>query len=325
MSNAPVTGPPKDNPWDEDDTGGRSAVGAVAGAAGSAFTATAGAVGTASGALSNAIARTPLPWILWILRILNLTNGVLLGVAAFESFFILDGSVTRTFLMVYEACFGLLLVLFELRVGPVARWVKRQFGFMFTFAGRLAFLIFVGAVCFGMLHNRPPSLVMKSDIDSWEYSYSWVLGVGIGTMANALVNSFVVCSHPYFRSDPRAKMTDEEVERYLRNNPEAASRIAAKAGGPAGTPAAAAAKPAVPVRADFGASTAPSASGGYTPPAAMPAPEATPFTGSADGGVSEADVDPFTGSAPAPAPAAGPWSPAADDDDDDSTGDNPFA
>lgn len=54
MSNAPVTGPPKDNPWDEDDTGGRSAVGAVAGAAGSAFTATAGAVGTASGALSNA-------------------------------------------------------------------------------------------------------------------------------------------------------------------------------------------------------------------------------------------------------------------------------
>ena len=276
-------------------------------------------------ARARSIARTPLPWILWTLRILNLGNAVLLGMAAFQSFFIIDGSVTRTFLMVYQALFGLLLALFELRVGSVARWVKRQFGFMFTFSGRLVFLIFVGAVCFGMIHTRPANLVDKTEIENWEYSSSWVLGVGIGTMANALINAFVVCSHPYFRDDPKAAMTDDEVEKYLKAHPDAVNRIAnadAKAAtGPppaaAAPAAAAAAAPAAAPRADFGASGA-----GYTPPVPpRSAPkDAGGFTGSADGGATAAEVDPFSA---APSTVADPWGVGGGDDEDDD--DNPFA
>lgn len=256
-----------------------------------------------------------MPWILWILRFLNIANAVLLGISAFESFFIIDGSATRAFLMIYQALFGVLLLLFELRLGPVARWIKRQFGFMFTFSGRLVFLVFVGAVTFGMIHTRPSDV---TDSTSWQYSSDWVTGVGIATMTNAVINAFVICSHPYFRSDPRSQMTDEEVERYLKEHPEALAKASAK-------PSAAAAS------APVAASSTPdfTSSAGYTPPAPVAAPSPAPdvasgsgFYGSADGGAGADDVDPFSA---APAPAAAPAAAAGDGNPFDDDDDNPFA
>lgn len=290
--------------------------------------------GACNDTFSRSIAATPLPWVLWILRVLNIGNAVLLGISAFESAFIIDGSITRVFLMVYQGVFGLLLLLFELRIGPVARWIKKQFGFMFTFSGRLVFLVFVGAVTFGMIHDRPTNI---EDASSWQYSMDWIIGVGIATLVNALVNAAVICSHPAFRQDPQGRMTEEEAIKYLKEHPEALARVPGPgtAGGtasPASVSAPAPGRASPAPRADFGAS-----SGGYTPPVApaqAPAPNSTAatakgdsgFFGSADGGVDAGDIDPFS-AAPAPSPTTGGGE-AADDGnhfDDDDDDDNPFA
>lgn len=37
--------------------------------------------------------------------------------------------------------FSVIFLAFELRYKAVARWVESQFGFMFTYTGRLSFLI----------------------------------------------------------------------------------------------------------------------------------------------------------------------------------------
>jgi hypothetical protein len=257
--------------------------------------------------MTCSIAKTPFKWVLYLLRVLNIGNAVLLGVSAFFSWFITDGSVTRIFLTIYQMLFGLLVLLFELRVGPVARWIKRQFGFMFTFFGRLVFLVLISAVTFGMLHPRPPSIVGEKAAADWEYSYSWVLGVGIATVVNAVINAFVLCSHPHFKTDPQGKITDEEIKKYLAAHPEAVAKApgGGAAAGDGYTP---------PVTAPA-AGAAPMAS--YAPP---PAPAASSkFYGSADAdaGLDVGDIDPFSepgGStytppvarAPAPTPARAP-------------------
>ena len=63
------------------------------------------------------------------------------------------GSVTRTFLATYIGMFALLLVLFETRVKYTEGAIRRLFGFMFSYGGRTVFLIFLGAICFGMLSD----------------------------------------------------------------------------------------------------------------------------------------------------------------------------
>jgi len=64
------------------------------------------------------------------------------------------GSVTRTFLATYIGMFALLLVLFETRVKYTEGAIRRLFGFMFSYGGRTVFLIFLGAICFGMLSDK---------------------------------------------------------------------------------------------------------------------------------------------------------------------------
>ncbi len=73
--------------------------------------------------------------------------------------------------------------------------------------------------------------------------YSWCAGVGVATLANALFNCFIICSHPGFQKangalaeegaggassggaaggDP-SKLTDEQVRAYLEAHPELAA------------------------------------------------------------------------------------------------------
>jgi len=57
----------------------------------------------------------------------------------------------QTFLTVYMGCFAFLLFFFETRFACTETLIRRNFGFMFTYMGRTIFLIFLSAVCFGML------------------------------------------------------------------------------------------------------------------------------------------------------------------------------
>ncbi len=77
-----------------------------------------------------------------MLRVLNLANAVLLGAASYFAFGLLQsGEVTRTFLATYIGLFGILLLLFETRFQYTEPFIRRNFGFLFTYSGRTVFLI----------------------------------------------------------------------------------------------------------------------------------------------------------------------------------------
>ena len=79
--------------------------------------------------------------------------------------------------------------------------IRRNFGFMFTYMGRAIFLIFVSAVCFGMLNTDQSGT-------PW---YSWAAGAGAGTLINAFINCIVICSHPGFKE--LSKAADAELNK----------------------------------------------------------------------------------------------------------------
>jgi hypothetical protein len=83
-----------------------------------------------------------------MLRVVNIGNAALLGFACAEAFNIVttlasDGQVviTRAFLATYIGIFAAMLALFETRVKYTAGFIRRNFGFLFTYTGRACFLI----------------------------------------------------------------------------------------------------------------------------------------------------------------------------------------
>lgn len=188
------------------------------------------------GILGICIKNLPAQTVSILLRVFNLTNAVLLGVTCYFAYQIAN-SITRAFLATYIGLFALILFLFETRVRWSAQIIRRNFGFLFTYTGRTFFIIFLGAVCFGMLDSDKKST----------NGYKWCLGVGIATMANAIFNCFIICNHPQFQdlnkanmaknetagNDP-SKMTEAQIKAYLNAHPEVA---AAALGHDKGSPA----------------------------------------------------------------------------------------
>ena len=117
--------------------------------------------------------RTNKDVLLKIMRSVNILNGLLLVLACVFAFTIIAGSVTRFFLAIYIGCvalspvpalrhcsgpppacttlysgslctcsvFSLMLLAFELRIKKGEVFMKRWFGFMFTYSGRTGFLM----------------------------------------------------------------------------------------------------------------------------------------------------------------------------------------
>lgn len=77
-----------------------------------------------------------------MLRVINIANAVLLGFACFYAYSLVGPTdVTRAFLATYIGIFGTLLLLFETRVKYTSGWIRRNFGFLFTYSGRTVFLV----------------------------------------------------------------------------------------------------------------------------------------------------------------------------------------
>eukprot|EP00941_MAST-03F_sp_MAST-3F-sp1_P004347 g4347.t1 len=116
-------------------------------------------------------------------------------------------------LLAYTVLFSLLFIIFELEVsGPAASQLKRLFGFMFSFWGRLTFMGFIA------------SLLWAGE-DGW-----WVLLLlGILTFINASLNGFLVSSHPEYsrrKGTTNGKnLSDENLRSYLEKHPEVARQL----------------------------------------------------------------------------------------------------
>lgn len=227
-----------------------------------------------------------------MLRVINLANAVFLAVASFFSYKDLATGPTRFFLATYIGIFALLLCLFESRVPWTEGIIRRNFGFMFTYTGRAVFLIFLGAICFGMIDSTA-----NSNGNSTSTGFYIVVGAGCATLLNSILNCFIICSHPGFQElskqaeeqlagaaggtgagkDP-SRMTEEQVKAYLAQHPE----IAAQALGGVAAAGESVQPPAFTGTAT-GTETVPEWGSGASAPKADAAPQAASTTSSGGG------------------------------------------
>jgi hypothetical protein len=112
--------------------------------------------------------------------------------------------------------FSLLLICFECNLAAVRVKLRKNFGFLFSFAGRTLFLVFTATI---------------SMASGWTWGYI----LGVITICNAAFNAIVLKQHPAFHkegsrfhwmSDPTQKYTAaaEEGRMFMKSNPELASR-----------------------------------------------------------------------------------------------------
>lgn len=227
-------------------------------------------VGAACGIFSRQVKKLSVRTVTVLLRVLNIANAALLGLACFYAFQMISGSVTRTFLATYIGLFATLLALFETRVKYTEDTIRRLFGFMFSYSGRTVFLVFLGAICFGMLDDA-----YKND-----NAYQACLWVGLATLGNGLFNCFIICSHPGFQAANRdsvmsaagvqgaakgdpSQLTDAQVKAYLAAHPELAAQAAGGITAQAGQPSSAAGVPEWGVGASAAAAPGSAKSSGF--------------------------------------------------------------
>lgn len=158
---------------------------------------------------------------LYMLRLMNLSNGLLLIVTGILVF--ITGMVNISFASItvsgYVVFFGLLMTCLECQVGNLAPKFKRNFGFMFSFYGRTIFILFCSTMLFAL--------------NAW-------LGYLAGslTAVNGIFNGYVICVHPSFKSgelsakgDPFGGYTggEKEMLSFLQRNPAIANKAAGAA------------------------------------------------------------------------------------------------
>lgn len=153
-----------------------------------------------------------------MMRLFNLLNGVLLVIFAIVSFLLPSGSLLPSFSSItiagYVVFLGLLMCTVELNLAAVQGRVRRNFGFLFSFAGRAAFVLFAGSMALAMAFTTAGS------------SGATVLMVAVGTatMANAAFNALVIFFNPDFAAHASAA-TDPYVTGVVGS--ESAEEIAA--------------------------------------------------------------------------------------------------
>ncbi|KAF0685591.1 Aste57867_22559 [Aphanomyces stellatus] len=121
-------------------------------------------------------------------------------------------NITGALVSIYVIVFGALFLLFECRLSSMETRIRRNFGFLYSYKGRAAFIFFIGFLDFGM----------KATLGTV---------AGVFMCLNALLNLFIMLAHPEFKSghisassDPTTGYTtgNQEAASYLQANPQVA-------------------------------------------------------------------------------------------------------
>uniref|UniRef100_A0AAV1TTR5 Golgi apparatus membrane protein TVP15 n=1 Tax=Peronospora matthiolae TaxID=2874970 RepID=A0AAV1TTR5_9STRA len=164
----------------------------------------------------NDVNQMELPKLLRYMRVGNVVCSILqilAGAVGISSFITLN--ITGTLVSIYVIMFGILFLLFECRLSRMETAIRANFGFLYSYKGRAAFIFFIGFLDFGI-------------------GSAFASLAGLLMCFNALINLLVMCRHPQFKSsltadaDPTAGYTtgSQEAATFMSKNPE----IAAKAG-----------------------------------------------------------------------------------------------
>ena len=114
----------------------------------------------------------------------NILNAVAIAAAAVLIFAtVFTTNIAQAFIAGCLLLFGLVLLVFELRLTQYEDTVRGEYGFMFTLLGRGAFLVFIGFLNLGVKGFAPGYYV------------------GVFTLGNALFNMWVLAQNPSWRTE----------------------------------------------------------------------------------------------------------------------------
>jgi len=145
----------------------------------------------------------PVPTLVTYMRVSNLLASIMLITFCIISL-VTSYSPSTVVICFYLICFGCLLCCFEIRIRQVSTLISRNFGFMFSWQSRCAFLTFVAILCFAVK------------------GVLLYIGGGI-MMAIALFNAYVLFKFPQHSAnrpiDYKQAATGAAVD-YAKNNPD---------------------------------------------------------------------------------------------------------
>jgi len=137
--------------------------------------------------------------VLKLLKFINLLNAVGLVATGVVNLIIIPlctGSkcLPTAIISLQLIIFGVMLFGYEARMGTkYDAFLRRQFGFLYGQWGRFFFILFLASLCFGIIYT---------DLDLW-----WVqVIVGAFSLANALLNCFVIRNHPGFQTGSKTQV-----------------------------------------------------------------------------------------------------------------------
>lgn len=162
----------------------------------------------------NDVNKMELPKLLRYMRVGNVICSILqiiAGLVGITSFITLN--ITGTLVSIYVIMFGVLFMLFECRLSRMEAAIRANFGFLYSYKGRAAFIFFIGFLDFGI-------------------GSTLATIAGILMCLNAFINLLVMCRHPQFKNslganaDPTAGYTtgNQEAAQFMSSNPELAKK-----------------------------------------------------------------------------------------------------
>lgn len=177
-------------------------------ATGSAVSAVGSATASVAGAVGAQVVKYETSTVIRLMRVLNVINGIaliicgvvmLMAVATCSGNNQCNGPATAI-ISFYLVLFGFMLFAYEARVGVVyERFFRKYFGFMFGYWGRFFFVLFLASLTLG---------IVNTNFALWYVP----LLVGIFTAVNAMLNCFIIRSHPGFQSGEAQALEERGIE-----------------------------------------------------------------------------------------------------------------
>ena len=138
---------------------------------------------------------TPIQRLLTYLRITNMINALLV-LLVFPLGFITEAltlQISTAFFTGYSIIFALIIFIFECNCGSWQVRIRTNFGFLYSFVGRTAFLLFVASIC------------LCAQTASGYFMFAI-------TFLNATVNCVVLATHPAFKKGGQLSPFDDPTK-----------------------------------------------------------------------------------------------------------------
>ena len=141
----------------------------------------------------------------FVLGVINVVNSILIFLTGVMFFIGLQKAQPNKLMQqalcgLYTVCAGLIFLTFSVGGGHwVDLWNRKNCGFIYTFYGRMLFILFAGSLCFALPSNDAKDATASSSMAVGASFYGSI--VGYFTWANGFFNMWIICMMPEYSAN----------------------------------------------------------------------------------------------------------------------------